>query len=60
MSEEAESLEKREEAELKRRIIERLDKTPKKGFTIVEEWIEDTNPKRRDRDENSRLLLEAA
>jgi flagellar M-ring protein FliF len=60
MGEESESLEKREEAELKRRIIERLDKTPKKGFTIVEEWIEDSNPKRRDRDENSRLLLEAA
>ena len=59
LGEESEPLEKREEAELKRRIVDRLDKAPKKGFTIIEEWIEEKDPKRRE-DHASRLLLEAA
>jgi flagellar M-ring protein FliF len=56
LAEDAEPLEKREETELKRRIVERLEKAPKKGFTIIEDWIEENDPKQK----NSRLLLEAA
>lgn len=39
--EEAEPLEKQEEAELRRRIVERLGLTPKKGLAVIEEWLEE-------------------
>ena len=39
--EEVEPLEKKEEAELRKRIAERLEASPKKGFRIVQDWLEE-------------------
>lgn len=37
---EAEPMEKQEEEELKKRIMDRLTQTPKKGMRIVQDWLE--------------------
>jgi flagellar M-ring protein FliF len=39
LGEEAEPLEKKEEVELRRRIVDRLGSTPKKGLAVIEEWL---------------------
>ncbi len=39
LGEEAEPLEKKEELELRRRILDRLGATPKKGLAVIEEWM---------------------
>ena len=44
--EEAEPLEKREEMELRRRIMDRLGATPKKGLAVIEEWLEEPDDRR--------------
>jgi flagellar M-ring protein FliF len=40
-AEEAEPLDKQEEADLKNRIVEKLTATPKKGLAVIEEWLEE-------------------
>jgi flagellar biosynthesis/type III secretory pathway M-ring protein FliF/YscJ len=37
----AEPLEKQEETELRKRILEKLGQSPRKGFRIVQDWLED-------------------
>jgi flagellar biosynthesis/type III secretory pathway M-ring protein FliF/YscJ len=39
--EEGEPLDKQEELELKNRIISKLDESPRKGFRIVQDWLEE-------------------
>ena len=39
--EDVEPLEKKEEEELRKRIAERLGASPKKGFRIVQDWLEE-------------------
>lgn len=46
LPEEAEPLEKREEMELRRRIMDRLGATPKKGLAVIEEWLEEPDDRR--------------
>jgi len=41
MLEESEPLEKKEEAELKKKIEEKLGVAPRKGFRIVQDWLDD-------------------
>ena len=46
LGEEAEPLEKKEELELRRRILERLTATPKKGLAVIEEWLDEPEVRR--------------
>jgi len=39
-----EPLEKQEEAELRKRILEKLTESPRKGFRIVQDWLEEDMP----------------
>jgi len=39
--EESEPLDKKEEEDLKKRIVDRLTETPRKGFRIVQDWLDD-------------------
>jgi flagellar M-ring protein FliF len=39
--EEGEPLEKKEEFELRKRIVEKLDTTPRKGFRIIQDWMDE-------------------
>ena len=41
--EEGEPLEKKEEEELKKRILERLENSPRKGLRIVQDWLEESS-----------------
>ena len=43
--EEADTLEKKEEMDLRRRIVDRLTATPKKGIAVIEEWLDEPEPK---------------
>jgi flagellar M-ring protein FliF len=58
LGEEAEPLEKKEELELKRRIMDRLGATPKKGLAVIEEWL--LEPELRQQSENEMVLLRSA
>jgi flagellar M-ring protein FliF len=40
---ETEPLDKKEETELKEKIMERLGTTPRKGFRIVQDWLDEDN-----------------
>lgn len=40
-----EPLEKKEEQELRKKILDRMTETPRKGLRIVQDWLEEENPK---------------
>lgn len=42
--EEAEPIEKREEEELRKKILEKVESSPRKGIRIVQDWLEEMDP----------------
>ncbi len=55
LGKEVEPLEKKEELELRKRILERLTGTPKKGLAVIEEWLEEPDEKPRGTNETPLL-----
>ncbi len=54
---EAEPVEKQEEEALRKQIVERLGATPKKGLAVIEEWLEEPEPRS---ENNEKLSLRMA